>query len=240
MTQLSNSDKAIAILEATQDGDLLSPTDLHLVEIAANNRLSDRGQELFDTLYQNVSSGDYTNPQSSAYPWFHGIQHLSRDHEGYVYWKGKHVEHYSYQNREEECAAAHRLAARCRMLESKGFPVNSRTAISDMFEQVPADTPWLRALTRFHTFFDKGDGKAIGVFYRNCAENEQLPVVSAFKEDGEVKSVLHVGAYEAFHAIQSETIRSTSPHDTYEHVLAMLQKTGLSPAEVNHLIGEPV
>lgn len=239
MTQLCNSDKAIAILEATQDGDLLNPTDLSLVELAANNRLSERGQELFDELYKNVSSGDYTNPSSTAYPWFHGIQHLTRDHEGYIYWKGTHVEHYSYQNRDDERAAAHRLAGQCRMLESKGFPVNARTAIADMFENVPADTPWLRALTRFYTFFERKDGKAVAVFYRHCAADEQYPVVSAFKEDGEAKSVLHVGAYEAFHAIQNVDVQSSSPHDTYEHVLAMLQKTGLSPAEVNHLIGEP-
>ncbi len=59
------------------------------------------------------------------------IPHLTQDGEGYVYWKGAHVEHYSFRHddRENEVAAAHELAKRCLFLESLGVPVNANTAI---------------------------------------------------------------------------------------------------------------
>lgn len=244
MTQPSNSDKAIAILQGTEDGNKLTPSDLSLVQSAANNQLTERGQEVFAALYQTVLSGEYTDPASSKFPWFHGILHLTKDHQGYVYWKGKQVEHYSFQDRDKERAAAERLAANCQALEAKGFPVTARTAIGREFQEAPADTPWLRAMTRFYMFFDRGQGRTIGVFYRYCDNGEPFPVVSAYKENGEVKSTLHVGAYEAFHELEARLgavkDQARVPHESYADIVDALEKTGMSPAEVNGLIGEPL
>ena len=80
-------DMAIEILRKTNDGNDLAPEHLKLVEVAANGWLSEAGEVAFHELHRDVENG-YKKP------WLHGIEHLTRDHEGYVYWKGRRVEHY--------------------------------------------------------------------------------------------------------------------------------------------------
>lgn len=60
----------------------------------------------------------------------HNIAELDKNGEGYVFWKGKHVEHYSYRHdeREEEKEACQKLAGKCRKLETWNFPVSVTTA----------------------------------------------------------------------------------------------------------------
>lgn len=233
-------DKACAILKATEDGNKLRPSDLSLVESAVNGRLTERGVEVFDALHQDVISGDYLNPESPKYPWFHGIVHLTRDHQGYVYWKGQCIEHYTYpaDRKDAERESAHRLAANCRSLEEKGIPVNGRTAIGKEFLEAPAQSPWLKAMLRYYTFFGKEDGTTVGIFFRNHKENDEFPVVVAYKEDGVVKSEMHVGGYEAYHAVAGRGLSSTEHHG-YAQIVGLLEKTGLTPADIDELLGEP-
>src|SRR5260370_40565116 len=69
-------------------------------------------------------------------PWFMGIEHLTRDHQRYVYWKGKLVEHYDHDLwqqdgwQERMKADAEELARRCRWLEEHGIEVNISTVVS--------------------------------------------------------------------------------------------------------------
>jgi hypothetical protein len=80
-------DKAIEILQATSDGDKLAPLDLKIVESAVNGFLTADGIEAFNKLHKTVATGEYKQP------WFHGIENMTIDHVGYVYWKGAIVEH---------------------------------------------------------------------------------------------------------------------------------------------------
>jgi len=77
-------DICIDILKKTNDGEKLSPPHLRLVEIAANNGLSEAGEIALNKLHQNVLAGYKPD-------WFHDIEHLTIDHEGYVYWKNLQV-----------------------------------------------------------------------------------------------------------------------------------------------------
>ena len=122
-------DKAIEIIQHTNDGDDLAPEHLKLVELAVNGYLNEKGVEAFQKLYENVEAG-YVRP------YFHGIEHLMLDHEGFVYWKGQHVEHYNipWAYSDEGKAQALELAKRCQQIESEGREVNSRTAIWDWKE----------------------------------------------------------------------------------------------------------
>ncbi len=117
-------DQAIEILGATNDGDDLAPEHLKLVELVVNGWVNEAGEVAFQELYESVKAG-YKKP------WLHGIEHLTIDHEGYVYWKGQQVEHYTlgWHRSEEAAEAARELADRCRRLEAAGRPVNSVTAI---------------------------------------------------------------------------------------------------------------
>ena len=119
-------EKALFILEKTNDGTDLSPEHLKLVETAVNGWLSESGEVAFDELYKNVK-GRYKKP------WFHGIEHLTIDYKGYVYWKGSEVEHYtlSWAYSDEAKKAAQELARRCRLLEARGVDVSTRTVVWD-------------------------------------------------------------------------------------------------------------
>ena len=236
---MTNNDKACEILSATKDGDLLSPYHLDVLQTAVNNQLSPRGQELFDALYTDVTSGQYTDPKSAKFPWMYGIENLTQDHEGYVYWRGKQVEHYSYSSshRDEAIAAAKKLASNCILLEEKGFPVNSRTAIDKLTLSAPAGTPWLAAMTRYYTFFEKEGEPTIGIFYPNHREEEPLGAFACRRVNGELQTTWHEGAYEAYHHFAAKGFSSADHLDDYDSFAAVIEKTGVTAPELAQLIG---
>jgi len=118
-------DKAIAILQATSDGDNLAPLDLKLVESAVNGFLTEEGIKAFNRLHETVIAGKYKQP------WFHGIENMTIDQVGYIYWKGIVVEHYErpWAYSEEAKESAKELERRCKILESKDIPLSVTTAI---------------------------------------------------------------------------------------------------------------
>jgi hypothetical protein len=116
---MNTCEKAIFILQKTRDGEDLAPRDLYLVQEAVNNHLNDLGMQEFEKIHAAVVAGSYKKP------WFYGIENLTKDHRGYVYWKGIHVEHYSFQDPVREKEAAEELAAVCRKLEAQGEQVTA-------------------------------------------------------------------------------------------------------------------
>lgn len=112
------SEQAIEILHRTHDGNDLAPRDLYLVQLVVNHDSNEAGEVAFADLYANViKPGGYTRP------WFYGIEHLTKDHEGYVYWKDRQVEHYSFHDTDAERAAAEQLARACLACEARGQEV---------------------------------------------------------------------------------------------------------------------
>ena len=120
-------DKAIEILQKTNDGNDLSPNHLYLIQCAVNGDLNTRGEQAFGELYENATkAGGYTAP------WFCGVEHVTQDHEGYVYWKGVEVEHFTngaFKDYETMKTDAEELATRCTHLESIGVEVNCRNVV---------------------------------------------------------------------------------------------------------------
>ena len=118
-------DKACEILKKTKDGDLLDPQDLKMTEYAVNGWLNEEGREIFEKLYKNVViDGTYVKP------YLHGIEHITRDHDGYIYYKGNQVEHYNSDYVYTEVAKNDllELKRRCDFLERKGAEISSITA----------------------------------------------------------------------------------------------------------------
>lgn len=109
------ADQAIEILQKTRDGDDLAPSHLKLLEMAVNGCLNDAGKGAFAALLASVRTG-YVKP------WFHGVEHLTRNHHGYVFWKGHEIEHItgSLVHDDEGKAYAAELARRCSVLEARG------------------------------------------------------------------------------------------------------------------------
>lgn len=131
---VSISEEAVAILRATQDGDLLDPSDLSLIQDVINqgaDYLSPAGQDYWKKLVTSTASGHYVKR------WFCGVENLTRNGEGYVFWKGQRVEHFSYSpaQRDEMMTAARRLAAVCLKIESDG-QVPSYTTIDEVWRKM--------------------------------------------------------------------------------------------------------
>jgi len=116
-------DQAIEILSATHDGEDLTPEHLKLIENAVNGFLNEKGKEAFADLYKEAAGGNYKKP------WLQGVEHLTRDLEGYVYWKGSNIEHWSGKlpYSEEGREAAKKLSERCKALEGLGVVINTST-----------------------------------------------------------------------------------------------------------------
>lgn len=112
----SLADAAIDILQRTRDGEDLDPAHLKLVELAVNGMLNETGLALFRELHAQVQRG-YVKP------WFHGVEHITRNHEGYVLWRGKPIEHFSgdYAGSDEAATCVKELARRCAILEAQGI-----------------------------------------------------------------------------------------------------------------------
>lgn len=112
-------DKVIAIISKTHDGDDLTPQDLKLTEAAANGFLNEKGIEKIDEIYLAVEGGTYRRPS------YLGVEFMNRNHEGFVFFKGQEVEHYSsfWAYSLDAQAALKLLQQQCLFLEANGLPV---------------------------------------------------------------------------------------------------------------------
>lgn len=232
---MSNTKKAIEILERSNDGNDLSPGHLYLVQLAVNGNLNESGEDAFNNLYNEVATGTYVRP------WFHNIEGLTRDHSGYVYWKGVCVEHYSYDDPIAEKAAAERLAARCLTLEAKNFPVNGRTATCNgIFAEAPAGTPWLQAMLNYYTAFADSDGKCKWLIV-NLPNHNAVAISIVHGEIvlqyGLFDGLVSHGSYNLFHSLQNEGLKSCGDRlHSYSGFVSAMDEAGITPEAVARAI----
>lgn len=114
---------ACEILQKTHDGDDLTSQHMQLLEGAVNGVLSEKGIKVFQELHAKIIKDGYIKP------WFLGIKNFTQDLEGYVYYKGVQIEHYSHDNYAEALKSLQELEKRCLYLEAKGIKPDSKTAI---------------------------------------------------------------------------------------------------------------
>jgi hypothetical protein len=124
---MTNIEKALVIIEKTNDGDDLSPEHLYLTECAVNGFLTEEGEKAFEELHQSVLAW-YKKP------WYLGIENLTVDHHHYVYWKGKEVEHFARLWTEWAKKEGTEVARRCTILECRGVEPSVKTVVWDWEE----------------------------------------------------------------------------------------------------------
>lgn len=146
------TNEAIAILKATNDGNQLDPSDLRMLQDVVNGgfaAMTPEAKDYWKKMVETTASGQYKSR------WFCGLKDLTRNHEGYVSWKGHHVEHYSFpeSRRQEMIYSARRLAAVCMKIESAGDKVDSRT-VTEMYQNIEyaegIETPRYMVLWAMH------------------------------------------------------------------------------------------
>lgn len=160
---------------------------------------------------------------------------LTLNSAGFVYWKGTEVEHFSHQDPDARAAALQRLAYRCQALEDKGFPVNSRSAISPLFADAPAGTPWLLAMRRYYALLE-GNGRRAAVFYHPTARG--TVVLERHPQTGQLAIQRHESAYAAYDALQEQGMESKGPWTCYERFAEFFAQAALTPEDVALALAE--
>jgi len=148
----SESDMIHYILQNTDDGNELGGRDLSLIEAGANGNLNEAGKKALKELHKKVQDGDYELPR------FHGIKHMSQDQEGYVLWRGKRVEHYTFDDYQDEEFSAKELEANILDLESKGVDPTWGN-ISDNFDNLRKNQNQWERTNYLVSAFDKSTGR---------------------------------------------------------------------------------
>lgn len=177
-------EKSIEILRDSRDGEDLDPAHLSLVEAAVNNNLTERGVEALRQLHAEVTSGKYIKP------WLCGIEHVTRDLQGYIYWKGNRIEHFTFSAMDAAHlkAITQRLAEKCSHIEALGLPVGGRTYFNDWLEEMPVDFPdvYKQLLHLTGCLYEHPDGRAI--FTLEGETEDGWPVEARFLEvkDGSI------------------------------------------------------
>ncbi len=230
----STTEKVIAILQRTSDGNRLSPEDLNLTQQAINDGLTERGLTVFEDLYQRVNEGRYERP------WLYGIEHLTREHGGYIKWRGKTVEHYSFRDSEAEREAAEKLAANCRALEAKGFPVNWNTMAPGFtpFHDAPAGTPWVEAMSSYYTAFANSEGRCQWLILVLPGHH----AVALWGVHGEIVMQYGIagrdfGSYVLFHKLQDQGFVCIAERlRSYAGFVQCMAEAGITPEAVRRVL----
>ncbi|MHB1826575.1 MAG: hypothetical protein ACYCV6_02640 [Steroidobacteraceae bacterium] len=170
--------KIKSILEHTEGGRALLEPHRRLVRKALNETVSNDGADVIEWLHESITRGTYRKE------FFRNIEHLTRDAKGLLFWKEHLIGRFSLVDDERDEQMAQRLAAICRQLESKGFPLTSRALLSREIQLAPADTPWKQALYTYATFLMKGD-RVRAVFW--AANNREMLALEK-QADGSVRS----------------------------------------------------
>lgn len=121
-----NTEIECEILQLSNDGEDLSPTHLKLIENSVNFGLNEQGKIVLDGVLKALKDGTYKAP------WLLGVKGMTQDHEGYIYYHGAHVEHYTnryFKNEAEIKEKLEELKKRCETLKKNGLQVSCGNAI---------------------------------------------------------------------------------------------------------------
>jgi hypothetical protein len=171
-------EQSIEILRDSRDGEDLDPAHLSLVEAAVNNNLTERGVQVFHQLHAEVTSRKYIKP------WLCGVEHVTRDLQGYVYWKKNRIEHFTFSAMDAVHlkAITKRLAEKCRHIEALGLPVCGSTYFNSWLDEMPVDFPdaYKQLVYLTGCLYEHPDGRA--VFTLEGKTEDGWPVEARFLE----------------------------------------------------------
>ena len=215
--------KIKSILEHTEGGRALLEPHRRLVRKALNEAVSNDGADVIEWLHESITRGTYRKE------FFRNIEHLTRDAKGLLFWKEHLIGRFSLVDDGRDEHMAQRLAALCRGLEAKGFPLNSRALLSREIQQAPADTPWKQALYAYATFLVRGD-RVRAVFW--AANNREMLALEK-QPDGSVRSwkVLEAAGKTLQEMMSAEGFESEYV-GSYEMFERLISRSNLTPADI--------
>lgn len=219
--------KIKSILEHTEGGRALLEPHRRLVRKALNETVSNDGADVIDWLHESITRGTYRKE------FFRNIEHMTRDAKGLLFWKEHLIGRFSLVNDERDEEMAQRLAALCRELEAKGFPLTSRAMLSREIRQAPPDTPWKQALYAYAMFLVKADRVRV-VFW---AANNREMVALEKQADGSVRSWrIQEPAGKTLQDMMSAEGFEFSYIGSYSVFEHLISRSHLSPADISRAL----
>lgn len=215
--------KIKSILERTEGGRALLDPHRRLVRSALNETVSNDGEEVIEWLHESLTRGTYRKE------FFRNIEHLTRDTKGLLFWKEHLIGRFSLVSDKCDEELAQRLAARCRELDEKGFPLTSRALLSREIQQAPVDTPWKQALYAYAMFMTKADRVRV-VFW---ATNNREMVALEKQADGIARTwkIPNLAGKTLQEMMSAEGFESTyvGSYALFEHLIS---KSKLTPTDI--------
>jgi hypothetical protein len=177
-TQKAAPTVAQEVLRITRNGGALTGADFQFVSDLTEGRALPDSQARLAAIHGALVKRTY---QSSR--WFHGEVGLFKDSQGYVYWRGRQVEHFSFgEDKDREREAALRLSQTCQALEAAGIEVRGGTVTQrDLLLGLhrsanPAGALWADALSRrqLYATMKHPNGSTALLLWRKNRDNERL------------------------------------------------------------------
>jgi hypothetical protein len=117
-----NIQKRIAAIERHAPGSTLTYFHKHIIHRIRLGCRTPFDLAMLNQAYIQVKESTYHKLKNCHF----GVEHITQDGEGYIYYKGEYIDHFSYESKEwlEEWQATRTAANICKLLEKKGHPIN--------------------------------------------------------------------------------------------------------------------
>jgi hypothetical protein len=229
-----------AVRYATNAGADLTTAHQRLCETASG--LEEPLPKMMCVQLERLASSIQNNTYERDKFWHFGIPNLLREADGYITWRGIRIEHYTHREPGKEWEDSERLAAHCRMLEEKGFPVTWRSAgCRLLYGEAPADTPWIMAMDRIYSFLKSPSGQTGAVM---AMDGNAAAAIG--KEGGQIiqrwagVDARAFGTTNLYHQLQREKYESagvTTLH--YEEFVRLMTAVGIRPEMMDAILTMP-
>ncbi len=213
-------------------------------------------------LVADAPTGQATPSPHRAYspieglPWLHGQEGLQKDGRGYVYWRGREVEHYSFWREEpdREREAAERLADICRTLEKLGITVHGGTVSQHQLliglatSKDPSGPQWAAQLSERQLYSVKRhpDGRVALLFWHTAEDEPPYSRVCAAvcRRDGLQTRQLHIltsapdpqTSIEVYYALDRQGFAAADFTSDAAAWLAAIHEVGFAPDDVGEFL----
>lgn len=163
-------------------------------------------------------------------------ENIWRCSEGYRYFDGIRVEHYSFEPERtaDERMAALKLEANCLRVLCQRLPVNGRTAISTILETAPYHAKWKAVACTHYAIMERANEPLVLLNHVINSVGDVRYVHSMYRDDeGKAVVKMHEGAYEGYHEYRRMGYESVcEPLATYEMFHALMEKVGIPLTDI--------
>lgn len=117
--------KIAEIKRYTNKGNTLVNPHRYAIDCINNGWEDEFNLAMLNQAYKQIKEGTYEKLKNCHF----GVEHMTMDGDGFIYYKGQHIEHFAYESSEwfKEWKVTLTAARICKLLEEKNIPINWAT-----------------------------------------------------------------------------------------------------------------